>query len=755
MKKVLLRSLLGVLLVFAALLLVGGYLLLSNTPSLSEPPEAPVLGMPPLASSSISPQPYTGPHPSVMQRPPETFSFPIRPGETGPAQPLFAGEKQYPFLCGKDNSRDWIEGDDVQPLPDNDSVYGVPIFAVHEGRRDSETIIGYSQDCSFPTHVRYYYKRVGEDAFYPLEEAGDDIDTLLVNGQSTDFVVRLETGTINRFFYAIAVLRGEGETAEQPSGTYWNKRLVYQMGGGVGVGRRQGNFSTRDILRDRYEQLRAGYAIVTSTANETRNHYNIWLAEDTARRVKQQFISLYGEPLYTVGIGGSGGAIQQYLFAQNSPGLIDAAIPLYAYPDMITQTIHVMDCELLEYYFEVTDADNPDWKVWENRSWIEGMSANSQADNRFGGLKLAHDLLRGRLGGIRSSLRGSSECVNGWRGLTPLVYNPRFADFMVDFAPEIAASVQWSHWDDLRDFYGLDEHGFANTTWDNVGVQYGLDALRRGQITMDTFLDLNARVGSWKPQHQMQQEQFWFLTGSFFPPRLNLMSQHNMNLSPVDGARAAPRHSGSLEAMQAAYRSGHVFVGLADIPIVDLRHYLDPELDMHHSSASFSARARMIRAQGHADNQLIWMTERPHDPQVEAFAVIDEWMANILADSRRDVLAARPEHAQDRCYSAQGDLLASGTTVWDGAWNARPEGACMQVYPAWSTSREVAGGGPEADVFKCYRRSIADAVDSGIYEGIDLEGAFEQLQEIFPEGVCDYRLGDAAWPENLLEESSE
>jgi hypothetical protein len=44
-----------------------------------------------------------------------------------------------------------------------------------------------------------------------------------------------------------------------------------------------------------------------------------------------------------VGIGGSGGAIQQYVYAQNHPGLIDAGIPQYSYPDMVTQTIHVGD----------------------------------------------------------------------------------------------------------------------------------------------------------------------------------------------------------------------------------------------------------------------------------------------------------------------------------------------------------------------------------------------------------------------------
>ena len=41
---------------------------------------------------------------------------------------------------------------------------------------------------------------------------------------------------------------------------------------------------------------------------------------------KERFVERYGVPRYTVGVGGSGGAIQQYVYGQNHPGLLDAAI---------------------------------------------------------------------------------------------------------------------------------------------------------------------------------------------------------------------------------------------------------------------------------------------------------------------------------------------------------------------------------------------------------------------------------------------
>ena len=37
--------------------------------------------------------------------------------------------------------------------------------------------------------------------------------------------------------------------------------------------------------------------------------------------------------------------------------------------------------------------------------------------------------------------------------------------------------------------------GFAGVPTDNVGVQYGLGALRSGKITPAQFVDLNAKIG--------------------------------------------------------------------------------------------------------------------------------------------------------------------------------------------------------------------------------------------------------------------
>lgn len=736
-KLVLIPAVAGVLLVTAGVVVV-----LDTVPSMPAPPLAPVVGMP---QATVPSAPYSGQHPRLLERPEETFTFPIALGEAGPVESLFSGPPQYPFFCGRDRSR----ADDAQPLIDNQDGMGVPVFASYGGELDTDTVIGYSKDCSYPVQVRYYYQRQGSGQFFPLEEADDDIAVITVDGRDVEYVVRLETGTINRFIYAIAVLKGENESAQSPSPTNWNGRLIYQFRGGVGIGRRQGDFSLSHVLNDRAGELQQGYAVVYSTANQSRNHFNVQLAEDTAWRVKRQFTALYGEPVYTVGVGGSGGAIQQYLFAQNAPGLLDAAIALYAYPDVVTQTIHVQDCELLEYFMDETDRGNHQWRTWENRTLLQGMSADSTARNRFAPAQNAAMLLTGNWSRLRG-LRGSTACVSGWRGLTPLMTNPAFTDREDDYHPDVLQAVNWTYWDDLAYIFGQDAQGYANMTWDNVGVQYGLDALVNGDISPETFISLNREVGGWKASAAMEPEKFWFLNGGIWPVSLTFYSDHNMQRAPASGT-VAPRTNGSTEAMRAAWLSGQVFAGVADIPIIDARHYLDDQLDMHHLQASFSARARMERTMGHADNQLIWVTAEPHDPQPQAFAVIERWMQERLANPELSAAQTRPGDATDRCYNQSGQLLAEGRAVWDGVWNGRTTGACADLYPQYRTSRQVAGDGATADVFRCHLQPVSTAITSGVYGDVDMRQYQTELEVIHPDGVCDYSQGDSALPAGLLE----
>jgi hypothetical protein len=314
------------------------------------------------------------------------------------------------------------------------------------------------------------------------------------------------------------------------------------------------------------------------------------------------------------------------------------------------------------------------------------------------------------------------------------------------------AEVDWTHWDDLRNIYGIGDDGYARATWDNVGVQYGLQALLDGNITPEEFLDLNANIGGWKQTEDLVQEGCPFVPSACADPaQWDPWSSRNMNLSPDGGITPAPRTEGSIEAMNAAYESGMVFDGKIDIPIIDWRHYLEDELDMHNTHQSFATRQRMIEGQGHADNQVIWFTDaRPFvqsDQTPEAFQVIDEWMANIKANPDNSVAENKPTDAVDRCFNTDGSEFARGDDVWDGILNDEPAGLCTEKFQIYSTSRIVAGGPLKGGIYKCQLQSVEDAIEAGTYGSWEpTEAEQQRLEEIFPTGVCDYSLPDAGRP---------
>jgi len=464
-------------------------------------------------------------------------------------------------------------------------------------------------------------------------------------------------------------------------------------------------------------------------------------------RVKRQFTARYGEPIYTIGIGKSGGAIQQYLIGQNRPGLLDAGIAWYSYPDTVTQATRVMDCELMEYYFDVIDADNDKWKTWSQRSWIEGFNARDDLPNDFERLRALQAI---RLGQWPRWSRGHTECTRSWRNLTPQIANPHYTYFGSLFAPEILEQVPFTYWDNLKRVYGTDDSGLARRTYDNVGVQYGLEALKRRQISVGEFLKLNDNIGGWKAAIDMKPEQYWRSGGA--KSRLadvSIWSHQNMTTT-ASTDRPARRSEGDVDAIAAAYRSGQVFLGDLSMPIIDLRHYLEPELDMHHSLQSFSARLRMLRRQGHADNQVIWSARRPYSPQGDALELLEHWIENMRADASLSIVEARPADASDRCYSDTGHIIASGDAVWNGAWNDKENGECMKVYPIYSSPRLVAGDDHFGDIMKCLLQSVDAAIGNGAYAPIDVSTHRDDLHRIFPSGVCDYSRGDVGRPEDLL-----
>lgn len=668
--------------------------------------------------------------------------------------PMFAGPKQEPFVCSV------LTELGKEPLVDTtDPKY----YAVHDA---GGATIGYSQHCSIASYVLYYYMPVGGTShsnYLPMPTDGSRppniAKTTLTDGREVDFIVRWERGTINRFIYQYVMLAPFGEDPTKPDSSLWNKKLVYHFQGGVGFGHYQGGPDKRAGLVD---AIGKGYAIAYSTGNRTGEHYDMILGRETALMTKEGFVKRYGVPSYTVGLGASGGGIQQYLYPQNHPGLIDAAIAVQPYPDMVGQIPHVGDCELLEYYMDVTDRNNPTAK-WtsdiKNRTWLVGFNAEQSVANPFFGLQ-------GALPNVKMA-SGSTECRKAWMGLTAGAMNPKFdADSIMAKGAarmNMAAfgTIPFSHYDDVRNIYGIGADGYPRSTWDNVGVQYGLQSMKDGKISPAEFVDLNFKVGGWKRMSEMVPEGFPYNgTGaaelqkvindaSYFDP----WGSRNMNQwNPAAPNVPAPRTHGDLDAIKAMQRSGLVFTGKTDIPTIDWHPYLEQKLNMHNVHQSFAIRKRIRNKMGSADHQAIWFTETrgaatEFDQTPMAFEVIDEWMTKIRANPTRKVADNRPDRAMDSCFDKDGALMAKGAGVWDGVLDTRPRGVCTQAFQMYGTSRIVAGGPIEGGIFKCALKSVDAALNDGTYAPwVPNATDIQKLQATFPEGVCDFSKPDQGAP---------
>ena len=666
--------------------------------------------------------------------------------------PMFTGPQQTPFVCTT------IQGAvGRQPLVDSATAPGYKVSDV------SGNVIGYSRDCSIDTIFTYWYRAASGGNLQPLPTNGsrpaDMGKVTLADGRVVDFIVRREVGSINRFLYSIAMLAPApaADAAGRDDTSLWNGKLLYWFQGGVAIGHSQGTVHGGSMNPDVLSQ---GWAIVHSSGNNTGTHYNMNLAGETAMMTKERFVERYGVPLYTVGLGGSGGAIQQYLIAQNHPGVLDGLLPVQSYPDMVTQTIHVGDCELLEYYMDATDRTNAKWRTTKNRTWLVGM--NAEQDDVGNNVKVNDPLAPLKVALGYSTAKGSTECIPAWRGLTPLAMNPLYgqAPNQQFYEPQSAiAAIRWTHYDDLRNVYGVDASGAGRVTWDNVGVQYGLRSLKEGKITPAEFLHLNWNIGGWKHPSEMIQETFPFFGTTpaeinkalTIPGYFDPWSSKN-RLASAGVGLPMPRSVGDPMAMRAAYSSGHVFSGKLEVPTIDHRQYMERELDMHNAHQSFAVRERVLQKMEQSENLVVWFTDTtPGTPKasqsLEALAVMDRWMTSIRLNPGKGIAGNKPAEAVDACYDLQGKLIYRGGDAWDGILDAKAAGSCTQKFPLYGTSRIVAGAPIEGAVYACAKKSVEQAVADGTY-GSWIPDAVQvaQLKAIFSDGVCDYSKPDQARP---------
>ena len=305
-------------------------------------------------------------------------------------------------------------------------------------------------------------------------------------GKTVPFIVQRVTGTANRGIYQIAVLVDPSQPIEPWSTTQpWSRKLFYPFGGACGNQHNQ--TAPGNVLQA--TQLGLGFAVATSSLNIYANNCNDLVSAEATTMTKEIVIERYGQLLYTVGNGGSAASMQQYLLAENYPGLLDGMITSQVFPDHMSQVLGSLDCRLLYHYFWPTSplslpghaAAPPNALFPTPLSRQPVFGSNPTNPDNLCGQKI---LL---FGADRTELLPASGVACG---LPPELI----------WSPSNPTGERCGTFDFMRSVFGVQitpdaPNGKGRSATDNVGVQYGLKALLAGLITAEQFVDLNAKVG--------------------------------------------------------------------------------------------------------------------------------------------------------------------------------------------------------------------------------------------------------------------
>jgi Tannase-like family of unknown function (DUF6351) len=486
------------------------------------------------------------------------------------------------------------------------------------------------------------------------------------------YIFRQETGTQNRGIYRIAVLTDPAQPWEPWSPHLqrgWNHKLFYPFGASCGSVHSQS--SAQNVQNN--TALSRGFMVATSSMNVLGNNCNTLTSAESVMMLKERIAERYGAIRYAFGSGGSGGSIGQMEIANAYPGLLQGLMLTVSYEDMWSGAlVEIDDCNLLLNYY-TTPGNVPFDAAQQGK--VNGHESASSC--------LAWDALFGSF----------QDPENGTGLPAGQTYNAQTNPAGVrgtfqDFAVSIFGRRPQNLWTPPEQAAGF---GFAKLPYDNVGVQYGLDALQAGLITTEQFVALNERIGGVDIDH------------NFIPQR-----------SVADPG-----------AVEIAYRSSRAndTRQLDQVAIIDERWAVNAEI--HTAVHSWARKQRLENANGHSDNHVIWTNG---SPPAGSFDVMDRWLASIEADTSSGPLEVKivnnkPAEAVNACF-------VDGQMITD-------EAQCRAIYPVYGMPRVAADGPLTASlVLKCQLKPLNRLDNYGPVPFTDPQWA--RLQAAFPGGVCDW-----------------
>jgi hypothetical protein len=518
--------------------------------------------------------------------------------------------------------------------------------------------------------------------------------TTTQNGTTVPFIIRQETGYEDRDQYQISVLYQPGKpwTAWDPQPQFVHKLLITH-GASCGADHQSGTApsTTNDtagvpggpgISNSPTTALGLGYAVMSTALDNAGHNCDLVTEAESLVMAKQHLIDHYGTLQFTIGTGCSGGSLVQQQVANAYPGIYQGILPQCSFPDAWSTGQQLADYQLTRNYFE-----NP-------AGWGTGIVWNP--------LQIA-------------AVQGHPNYANSVELST--LYWPTLADPQYPCAG-VTAAQRWSPSNpsgvrcDLEDYMinvfgayeGNNPYHYAGIPIDNVGVEYGLDALMAGIISPAQFVDINQKIGGYDNNYDTTRSRF--------------VAQQ--------------------PALANDYRSGAVNEtnNLTSVAIIDLR---GPDAGTFHDAyRSWAIRARLERQEGHfPKNDVIWFGETPliGDPRytTEGLLAMDRWLTAVEHDHRRVSLATkiaqdRPVDVHDQCSDIPGVEQVNVPGVGE---------VCQQplAMTKFATPRMVAGESIATDIEKC---QLVPLRRSSFYPYTFTAAQWATLERTFPSGVCDY-----------------
>jgi hypothetical protein len=524
---------------------------------------------------------------------------------------------------------------------------------------EAEPSLGPATDgaCSAPTRYRYVYRTV-QGAFAPYPNDGTtpaDAASLSSERGRIPFVVRIERGTMNRGLHEIAVLF-DPTKPWQPWGPQpqWAQKVLVKYGAGTGQRYSQG--LPGPVLDE--QALAMGYLVVSSSMLINGQHSNFVTAAETTMMLKEHIVETYGEIRFTVAEGASGGALLQHLIADAYPGLLDGLRPTQDWQDSVSGA-----------YREFADSALLMRAMTE--TGLEFSTADRTAIGGWGAANTNVFTIENRRVIDYNRPDDGTTCAGdrSYSAANPTGVRCTFQDFM--------ASV-----------LGRGPDGKATPLFDNVGVQYGLQALENGQITAAQFVHVNAHAGGFD----------------------------------VDGNWQRERSAISAEVAALIHRTGQVVYGRSLGAVAELAVRGTNNNDYHYPFRTVVNRARLEAANGSADTHAYWIAP---PASMSTLRVMDQWLTAISLDRaqgtiRQKIVRNRPEDARSGCW-------IDGTRVDDLA-------RCDAVYPYFREPRSVAGDRLTLSTMKCQLKALKQSDYSVRFSGAQ----WNALRTAFPMGVCDF-----------------